>query len=125
MALPSLVHDYNDARIEGFAVGPRREITLDISILSWNGSTGRYGATVQVRFGAVTNLDKVAEFFESGHQHRSELAYIRYSETSPSKPGHLFIDVAFERTDARICIACGNVSVTDVPAKNLKTGQRT
>ena len=116
MVLPSLVYGYNHADMDGFSVGPRREITLDIRLLSWNGSVGEYGPPVQVRFGAVTNLDAVADFFGAGHHQRSELAFIRYSRTLRSKPGHLFIDVAFERIDAQICIACGNVSVRDIPA---------
>ena len=111
MELPALVYDYNDARIESFTVGPRREITLNISVVSWKGSKGRYATPTPIRFGGIKNFDEVVAFFRARPFERSELQSLRYSKDHKSKPGHLFIAIAFERNDSRIVILCSNLNV--------------
>ncbi|HZK81685.1 MAG TPA: hypothetical protein VFC46_11470 [Humisphaera sp.] len=112
MELPALVYDYNDALIEHYSVGPRREVTLHVNVVRWQGSVGRYASPVQVRFGGVKNFEEVVAFLKTKPFERSELAGLRYSDDQTSKPGDLFIAIAFERTDARIVVSCSNVSVT-------------
>lgn len=116
MELPSLTHDYNGALIEAVTVGPRRELTLNVAILSWYGSSGRHDLRIQIRFGGVTNLEQAAEFFRLSTPQKSELAYLRYSAVKASKPGHLFIEVAMERIEAAICVSCANVSIRPASA---------
>jgi hypothetical protein len=91
MELPSLVHDFSDARIDAVVIGPRRELTLSITPLVWDGPNGRCGEPVRVR---------------------SELAWLRYAEGRRSKPGCLFFELVFERVDARLVIQCSSLQMS-------------
>jgi hypothetical protein len=55
-------HDYHDAHLAGFSIGPRREVNLEIALDPvWN--NGR--KTAHVRLGAIRNFDAVAAFMRS------------------------------------------------------------
>lgn len=109
--LPSLVHDFSHASINGVTVGPRREVTLTISPLVWMGHNGRYATAVPVRFGGIENFAEVSAFFAGSPHERSELACLRYDERRRSKPGCLFFELVFERIDARLVIQCSSLQV--------------
>jgi hypothetical protein len=109
--LPSLIHDFSHAEIRGVSVGPRREITLTISPLVWEGCNARLDEPVQVRFGGIQNFSEVAAFFTDGPHERSELAWLRYADNRLSKPGRLFFELAFERIDARLVVECSSMQV--------------
>lgn len=111
MPIPDLETDFSHAAVNDVLLGPRRELTLVLRPLTWTGDKGSYGAPVRVRFGGIVNFDAVQTFFADAPQERSDLAYLRFDETTPSKPGHLFFDLAFERVDAQIGIACGSLTI--------------
>jgi hypothetical protein len=109
--LPSLVHDFSHAHIDGVSVGPRREVTLSVAPLVWEGRDGRYAGVVPVRFGGIENFVEVSAFFAVAPHERSELAALRYAEQPRSKPGCLFIELVFERIDARLVVQCSSLQV--------------
>lgn len=109
--LPSLVHDYSHARIDTVSIGPRREVTLFISPLVWEGHNGRYAAAVPVRFGGIENFAEVSGFFADAPHEQSELAWMRYAERPRSRPGCLFFELVFERIDARLVVQCSSLQV--------------
>ncbi|AWM35626.1 hypothetical protein GobsT_66930 [Gemmata obscuriglobus] len=113
IALPLLVHDFSHARVEAVAVGPRREVTLSVSPLVWDGGAGRYAAPVPVRFGEIENVSEVSAFFAGAPHARSELAWLRYADHPRSRPGGLFLELAFERVDVRIVVRCSRLMVGD------------
>jgi hypothetical protein len=63
MDLPQFKYDFSHARINDVTVGPRREATLFIAPLVWEGPNGRYGEVVRVRFGGIRNFEEVSTFF--------------------------------------------------------------
>jgi hypothetical protein len=109
--LPSLIHDFSHAHIRSVSVGPRREVTLAVSPLVWEGHNGRLTDPVPVRFGGVENFAEVSAFFAAGPHERSELAWLRYAVGRRSKPGCLFFELVFERIDARLVIRCSSLQV--------------
>jgi hypothetical protein len=111
MELPSLVHDFMDARIDAVVVGPRREVTPSIAPLVWDGPNGRHGEPLRVRFGGIENVAEVSAFFAAAPHQRSELAWLRYAEGRRSKPGRLFFELVFERIDARLVIQCSSLQL--------------
>ena len=108
--VPSLVHDFSHAHIGRVSVGPRREVTLSVSPLVWEGRTGQLADPVQLRFGGIANFVEVSAFFASSPQERSELSWLRYAEGRRSKPGCLFFELVFERIDARLVIQCSSLA---------------
>lgn len=112
MTLPSLICDFAHSLVEGFDVGPRREIVLKLSVLRWDGSKGTFLSGVRVRFGGIKNFDEASAFFGNARHQRSELSCLRYAVDPPSKPGHLNIEIALERVDASIVVQCSSVSVS-------------
>lgn len=113
VVLPSLGHDFNHAPIEQVVVGPRREVTLTISIFPETrpGNPPPPAKTVRVRFGGIENFDAVAAFFAAAPHEKSELAWLRYAEGRRSKPGCLFFELVFERIDARLVVQCSSLQV--------------
>lgn len=109
--LPSLVHDFRHAHIRGVSVGPRREVTLAVSALVWVGHNGRLADPVPVRFGGIENFAEVSAFFAADPHERSELAWLQYADGRRSKPGCLFFELVFERTDARLIVQCRSLQV--------------
>jgi hypothetical protein len=112
MELPSLGHDFSHARIDAVVVGPRREVTLSIAPLVWDGPNGRHGEPVRVRFGGIENVAQVSAFFAAAPHERSELAWLRCAEGRRSKPGCLFFELVFERIDARLVIQCSSLQMS-------------
>ena len=112
MELPSLIHDFDHARIESVALGPRREITLAMSVPVWDGPNGRLIEGIRVRFGGIENFAEVPAFFASAPHEQSELAWLRYAAEKKSKPGCLFFDLVFERIDARLLVQCSSLQVS-------------
>lgn len=56
-------YEYHDSFLEDIEIGPRREIELHIYINPvWNNKVER---TVDLKFSAIENFEKVKEFFES------------------------------------------------------------
>ncbi len=109
--LPSLVHDFSHAHIRGVSVGPRREVTLSVSPMVWDGHKGRHAEPVPVRFGAIENFAEVSAFFSAGPHEWSELAWLRYAVERVSKPGCLYFELLFERIDARLVVHCGSLQI--------------
>ena len=103
--------DFAHAFVDDVMLGPRRELTLIVRPLIWTGSKGSYGEPVRVRFGGIFDFEEVQTFFADAPHKGSELAWLRYAETTASKPGHLFFDLVFERIEARIGIACGSLTI--------------
>ena len=59
---PPLVHDFDHAIIERAVVGPRREVTLVVLPLVWEGQNGTRACSMDVRFGGIKNLAEVSAF---------------------------------------------------------------
>jgi hypothetical protein len=113
MQSPDLYKCFAHASIEDVRFGPRRECTLILRPLVWYGQQGRAAERcVSVRFGGINNLAAVKAFFTSEPWQRSELRSLEYAPTPLSKPGRVYVHVAFERTDGRIVIECANLSIT-------------
>lgn len=112
MELPDLKHNYNDASIEDVKFGPRRELTLKVYTVVWNGNKGQYQNEVTIRFGGILNLAAVKEFFDLSPHLNSELASISFDKNQKSKPNHMYINLTFERIDAQIVIECSNLLIT-------------
>ena len=118
MALPPLVHDFRHAVIKGATIGPRREVTLAISLLAWRGLDGTHEDDIRVRFGGIENFAEVAAFFgDPNHQGWLELADLRYATTEPSRPDKLRFDLIAERIDAHLVVRCGRLQVGSVPGQ--------
>ncbi len=109
MSLPELEFDFSHAVINDVTLGPRREVTLTVQTLSFVGSVGRRSPGIKVRFGGIINFESVESFFAQGPHLGSELAWLRYDESRTSRPGRLFLDLAFERIEARIILECAAV----------------
>ena len=111
--LPSLGHDFSHASIEHVAVGPRRDVTLTLSVHVDYRPCNPVPEPhpVRVRFGGVENFAEVSAFFAAGPHERSELAWLRYAGGQESKPGDLFFELVFERIDARLVIRCSSLEV--------------
>jgi hypothetical protein len=110
--LPSLVHNFDHSRIDKVNIGPRRECTLYVALLVWDGPNGRYVEGVQVRFGGIENFDTAVEFFGAAPEQQSELAWLKYATDRRSKPGQLFFDLVFERIEAQLRIECSSLNVS-------------
>ena len=115
MELASLTSDFNHASIQNVTIGPRREVMLEIAPLVWNGSRGRYADGVRVRFGGIENFAEVSAFFAADPHKQSELAELSYADGRKSKPGRLFVELVFERIDARLVVQCSSVQVGSPP----------
>jgi hypothetical protein len=126
MNLPSLTYDFSHADITDVTVGPRREFTLTVNVLVFEGFKGRHIEGVRVRFGGVANFEEVSAFWKAGPHRRSELAWLRYAEGRRSKPGALFFELVFERTEARLVVQCSSLQITrpatDVPSPEPTRG---
>ncbi len=110
--LPDLKHDYRDALIKAVELGPGSAMTLVLRPVVREGQQGRYDKAVRVRFSAMKNGPEVAAFFGTALHESSELARMGYAPDRPSKPGRLFVELLLERTDARLVVQCGNVTVS-------------
>jgi hypothetical protein len=113
MNLPPLIYDFSHAMIDGVHLGPRRELTLDLAPLMWEGPHGRPLEGVHIRFGAIENFDEVTEAFATAPHERSELAWLRYADGA--RPGRLLVELMFERIDLRLVIRCRNLQVSGPP----------
>jgi hypothetical protein len=111
--LPEIRDELYNAAIETVRFGPRREFTLAVRRLIWEGSHGRLeNRLTYVRFGGVNNLEAVHQFFDGKPHQQSELYTIDYAKTMPSKPGHLFLEIKFERILEQITVECRNLSIS-------------
>lgn len=112
MNLPDLVHDFRPCRVDGISFGPRREVTLECSLLELGGSNGRWVGGVSVRFGGVENLDEVRAALTPHLGGAVELADLCYSPARKSKPGKLSVELHLEREDLKVEVCCHSVQVT-------------
>ena len=94
-------------------IGPRRELMFALRALRFEGSQGRYDNPITARFGGIANMDEVKSFFADSPQSQSELAFLRYNGEPVSRPGRIFIELAFERIEARLIIQCAHFTITD------------
>lgn len=113
VGLPELPTDFNHARFEGVALGPRRELTLKLSPLVWVGSQGHHAPAMIVRFGGIVNFEEVKAFFSAGHHERSELGWLGHNKQQISKPGDLYLHLEMERVDARTVIHCHSLTFAE------------
>lgn len=111
MGLPDLKHDFHHALIDSVRVGPRREVTMTIQALLWEGSRGYRSPNIYLRCGGIVNLEEVKAFFSKCPS--LEVAWLNYTESQKSKPGNLFIELQSERTDDKLIIQCGSINVAD------------
>lgn len=111
--LPAIKDEFYNAAVKEVSFGPRQEMRLAVRRLYWEGSHGRYDDQLTyIHFGGVNNLEALRKFFDRKPHQQSELYTIDYSKTIPSKPGHLFIEIKFERIDDKITIECRNLSIS-------------
>lgn len=62
MKFRSFKHNYHDAQLASFTLGPRRELTLEVDLNPvWN----KEMRSVSVRFGGIENYDEVKLFFHA------------------------------------------------------------
>ena|SRR5687768_9434713 len=111
MQLPELKHDLHHALIGSVQVGPRREVSMTIQALLWEGQSGHRGPNIYLRCGGIVNFDEVKEFFNKSPS--LEVAWLDYAKSQKSKPGNLFVELQGERTDDKLIIQCSSLSVTD------------
>jgi hypothetical protein len=113
LQLPEISKRFCEAGISDVTYGPRQEFTLACHELIWEGLNGHYSeAITYIRFGGVTNLDAVREFFATRPHDRSELGAIVYAKDHVSKTGRIFVEIFFERIDAKLSVQCRNISIS-------------
>lgn len=105
-----------------FRAGRGGEVTLDIALLVWERSQGKWVGGVRVRFGGIENLEEVERFFATELEDKSELADLRYAETPKSKLGKLHVELICEHVDARLVVRCSSLQVTGPEVGNLPRG---
>jgi hypothetical protein len=111
MELPDLKHDFHHALIESVKIGPRREVTMTIQALLWEGQRGYRSPNIYLRCGGITNFDEVKAFFSKCPS--LEVAWLDYAEAQKSKLGNLFIELRSERSDNKLIIQCSSINVAD------------
>jgi len=112
-ALPEIGKKFHNALIVDVTYGPRQEFTLICHELIWEGQNGRYDeGRTSIRFGGVTNLDGVKDFFATRPYQRSEVDLIDYAKNHPSKVDHIFVELSFERTQAKLTVECRNINIS-------------
>jgi hypothetical protein len=109
MELPELKYDFTHAQIQNVSVGPRREVSMSIEILEWNGQFAKRGDLLSFRCGGINNFGEVDAFFKQHPQ--MEIAYLDYARHQPSKRGKLLIELILERTGEKLIIQCSSVVV--------------
>lgn len=103
--------DFSHAILEGVTVGPRRAVTLTLSPLVWAGTQGKYSPPVTVRLGGIVGFDEAAAFFAE-QRLPTDIAGLNYAAGHVSKPNALFLEIAFERVEARLIIQCQRVTIS-------------
>lgn len=122
--LPELTDDFNHALFKSVILGPRRELTLELSPLIWIGNRGYHNSVVTVHLGGIINFEQVKALFDRNYHKRSELAYLRYDRQQASKSGSIHLELEFERVEAGIAVQCSDLTVTDAePITIAKTNQ--
>lgn len=126
MNLPDLKHNYYNAHVESAKIGPLREVTLTLlvhpnpSFYNWS-----VAETVTVWFGTVYNIEEAKTLFKRLAQDWDRvdpLHYLRYAADPPSKPGSLYIEIEWDRSDDYLKIHCRDVSVsTGKKAENVSS----
>ena len=111
MKLPDLKHDFHHALIDSVQVGPRREATMTIQVLLWEGQSGHLSPNIYLRCGGIANFDEVKAFFNTCPS--LEVAWLDYAKSQKSKPGNLFIELQAERTEGNLIIQCSSWSLAD------------
>ena len=111
MQLPDLKHDFHHALIDSVQFGPRREVTMTIQALLFEGPSGQRSPNIYLRCGGIVNFDEVKAFFNTSPS--LEVAWLDYAKSQKSKPGNLFIELQAERTDDKLIIQCSSLSVID------------
>lgn len=115
MAVPEMPYDFHDALLEDFEVGPRREVTLRISLYSVF-----YPASpvVLVRFGAITNFDTVTVYFGKIDKLEPEERFARidalhYDTKRQSTQSKLYFYLQLD-WEGSLNIHCGKFSVSNI-----------
>ena len=111
MELPNLRHDFHHALIASVRIGPRREVTMTIQALLWEGQHGYRSPNIYLRCGGIVNFDEVKAFFSKCPS--LEVAWLNYAESQKSKLGNFFIELQSERTDDKLIIQCSSINVGD------------
>ncbi|HVO78493.1 MAG TPA: hypothetical protein VMT39_00605 [Candidatus Bathyarchaeia archaeon] len=99
--------DYHGAMIRDAKLGPRRELTLCIETWPKGKPVLEGGDIVTLRFGAVANYEEIERFF--ANPPTDGLHYLR--ESSESRPNRRIVEMEFDRSDDRLRIIAGKVSV--------------
>ena len=111
MELPNLRHDFHHALIDSVRIGPRREVSMTIEVLLWEGQRGYRSPNINLRCGGIVNFDEVKAFFSKYPS--LELARLGYAQSQKSKPGNLFIELQSEGTGDKLIIQCSSINVAD------------
>ena len=98
--------------LESVAFGPRREMTVKINSLMWEGNRGYYGPATTMRFGGIVNYDQVREAFKPRYCQERELNSVEYDQGQSSKPSDLYLLLSFERISIIVAIHCHSLTVT-------------
>ena len=123
--LPNLKYNFHDAQLDTVKIGPRREITLFVTLypIYYPGAP-----QVQVRFGEISNFAAVSKFFNqmtTGVDEEDSLERInalRYDQRKKSTANRLFFYCALDWA-GEIKVHCAKLDVTDIPdeaANNMK-----
>jgi hypothetical protein len=116
MTIHEIPYQFHDALLEDFQVGPRREITLKISLypIFYSG-----GPTVSVHFGGITNFDTVQAYFRKFEKPTPEIGFDRidtlnYDTKYKSTENKLFFYLQLSG-EGSLKIHCSNFTVSAVP----------
>ena len=106
--------NFQDAAIEEVIVGPRREVTLRLRPMLWEGARGKHGPALVVRFGGIREFERVADRFRQIPSLQSELGFLGPDQSSsPRSPARLAFRFEAERREFAFGFSCKSVSITE------------
>ena len=112
MARP-LPHTFHEGIIQDFHVGPRRELTLSISValLPPGRTSGRMEwYDFRIRFGGIANFEEVRSFFSPGVK-GEQIAHLDYDKGEVSRQDRLVFRLEMMEDYDPLIIRCRNVTV--------------
>jgi hypothetical protein len=106
-APPPLPHNFHDGEIAALTFGPRRELTMRISVALL--PPGHTAGTMpwfdyQLRFGGIDNYEEVRNFF-SRAEPVSRIASLNYADDERSRANRLIVRLKID-DDSQLRIHC-------------------